>query len=279
MVRISQSSVLFSLSGLSACLMAWTSVFSVVAVSPVSAGILVTENFDSYAVKSNVNGLIGGTGWSGAWSSNSGYIDPAGTGNALWRGSFHSSNRSFNSMGTSGIQIFTWKELAGGLPNGSRRFQLSDGSSANIAQLQGTSFVSNGGTLATMTATGEAPAIALTMNYDTGMGSLTTSSSFSDIVIDSISGLITANNGSPASSILNFAFDNTKAAAKITFWDSTNRIVDDIAFGTGVAAATAIGFTVAGGGAIPEPSSAAIAMLMIGGGALRRFRRSRATKA
>lgn len=274
MVRISQSSVLFSLSGL----LAWASVFSVVAVSPVAAGILVTEDFDSYDPASYADGLNGGTGWSGPWASNSGTIQAAGTGNALWRGSFHSSNRSFNSMGTSGIQIFTWKELAGGLPNSSRRFQLSDGAGANIAQLQGASFVSNGGTLATMTATGEAPAIALTMNYDTGMGSLTTSSAFSDLVIDAITGLITANNGSPASSILNFAFDTTKAAANITFWDSTNRIVDEIAFGTGIDAATALGFTVAGGGAIPEPSSAAIAILMIGGGAMRRFRRSRATK-
>lgn len=122
----------------------------------------------------------------------------------------------------------------------------------------------------------------MTLNYATGLGSFTGlgsngSGDLSGMKFDATTGLLTENTGTPATNIINFSFNPSIAVVNFAFSDSTNRGVDDIAFGTGLSAATALGFTItgAGGGEVPEPSTAAIAILLIGGGAIRRLRRSR----
>jgi hypothetical protein len=271
-----------SVRGLTAVFLASLSVLIFSAESLVLGSVVVSEDFNSYANNAAVNGLNGGSGWSAPWNSNSGIIaNPSGNG-SLVRGSFHSSNRSFTSMGTSGVHIFTWTETTGGLPNSARRVYFRDSASASVAQIEGSTFTSNGGTTELLTATAEIARFAMTLNYATGLGSFTGlgsngSGDLSGMKFDATTGLLTENTGTPATNIINFSFNPSIAVVNFAFSDSTNRGVDDIAFGTGLSAATALGFTItgAGGGEVPEPSTAAIAILLIGGGAIRRLRRSR----
>ena len=159
--------------GLKTVLLACAFVLNFSTSSLVFGSVLVSEDFNSYSNGASVNGLNGGTGWSAPWASNSGYIfNPSGNG-SLVRGSYHSSNRSFNSMGTAGVHIFTWTETTGGLPNSSRRVYFRDSTNASVAQIEGSAFTSNGGTSATLTASAEIARFAMTLNYATGLGSFT----------------------------------------------------------------------------------------------------------
>jgi hypothetical protein len=143
-----------------------------------------------------------------------------------------------------------------------------DSTNASVAQIEGSAFTSNGGTSATLTASAEIARFAMTLNYATGLGSFTGlgsngSGDLSGLKFNATTGLITENLGTSIP-VVNFALS-----------DSTNRGVDDIAFGKDLSAAVALGFTITGAGEVPEPSSAAIAILLIGGGAMRHLRRSR----
>ena len=266
--------------GLKTVLLACAFVLNFSTSSLVFGSVLVSEDFNSYSNGASVNGLNGGTGWSAPWASNSGYIfNPSGNG-SLVRGSYHSSNRSFNSMGTAGVHIFTWTETTGGLPNSSRRVYFRDSTNASVAQIEGSAFTSNGGTSATLTASAEIARFAMTLNYATGLGSFTGlgsngSGDLSGLKFNATTGLITENLGTPATNIINFSFNTSIPVVNFALSDSTNRGVDDIAFGKDLSAAVALGFTITGAGEVPEPSSAAIEILLIGGGAMRHLRRSR----
>lgn len=221
-------------------------------VSTTHAAITVSENFDSYANAASVNGLNGGTGWAGAWTSNTATISNAsGTAGSLVRGSVHDSNRSFTSMGTSGFQVFTWQETVGGMVNTNRRAFLRDASNTDIVAVNGLTLTSNGGTSIGLTGT-ETAFVALTLNYDTGTGSFaSTTGSNANFVFNESTGLITSTTGTGGANIVTFSFNNTIGAANIRFSDSTIRGLDNIVFASGATAGRDVNFTTV----VPEPST------------------------
>lgn len=86
---------------------------AVLAVQPVSAGLIAEDNFDTYTAGAGLAGNNGGTGWGGAWATNTTFTTPT----VVAGGLSYANGSVVNNGGANALQ-FTFTGEAGGISDG-----------------------------------------------------------------------------------------------------------------------------------------------------------------